>query len=386
MVTLSQKILTPLGLIAFAIMVITLLVLSRPDTQAELQPLSPARVYTADVRQMDIQPVTRITGKLQPARKSSLSMEVSGNIVARLVEPGQHVKEGEVLLQVDDGDFTDAVEEARALYRQEQGAIERDRALLKLIMEEKDILEREVERMKKLGKESLASKSSLDESLRLLLLQQEEQTRLQHSVNTAESRIQTRRAALSKAERNLQRTRLTAPFEGKVNSVTVDVGDHISSGQMALELVQLDMLDLYVEITGDVANQLQLDQQINVVVDGQQYSGKVYALTTDPDPITHTHAMRIRLPGERLYPGQLAVAELPGKYLNNVEVVPVSSILQDEGRTFVFVVNNNVLTRKEITLLTRQNDLQVISGVPAGTRIVTKDVAVFADGQEVNVE
>lgn len=388
MVTFSQKILTPLGLIAFTVIAMALLVLSRPDSQAELQPLSPARVYTTEARSMDIQPVTRITGKLQPARKVLLRMEVSGNITGRFVEPGQHVKQGEVLLQVEDGDFADAVEEASASYTQEKDAIARDQELLKLIKEQKEILEREVERQKKLGRESLASRSSFDASLRQLLQQQEEQTRLQHSVDTAQSRLQTKAATLSKAERNLERTRLTAPFDGVVNSVMVDVGDHITSTQEAVQLVQLDMLDLYIEITGDVAKQLQLDQEvkINVIGGDKQFHGKVYALATDPDPLTHTHALRIRLPGESLYPGQLAEAELPGKYLTDATVVPVASILQDEGRTYVFAVDNNILKRKEIMLEARQDDLQAITGIPAGTIIVSKDVAALADGQEVHIE
>lgn len=386
MVTLNQKILPPLGLIAITIIVVTLLVWTRPDTQAELQPLPPARVKTTEVRTMDIQPVTHITGKLQPARKASLRIEVSGNIINRFVEPGQNVSTGDILLQVEDGDFIDAVEEARAQYSQEKNAIKRDQELLKLTGDAKEILEREVQRLKKLGIESLASKSSLDESLRQLILQQEEQTRLQHSVDTAASRLQSRHAALSMAERNLQRTRLTAPFDGIINQVMVDVGDHISTGQIGVELVQMDVLDLYIEVTGDVAIQLQLDQEVKVIVEDRQITGKIYALTTNPDPDTNTHALRIRLPGQNLYPGQLAEVELPGKFLKDVDVVPVSSILRDEGEAFIFIVNNNKLKREKVVLLARQNDLQVISGVSEGSRIVSKDVAVLADGQEVFVE
>lgn len=386
MVTFGKKVITPLGLVVFTTIVAALLIMTKPDTQAELQPLSPARVYTTEVKMMDVQPISRFTGNLQPARKASLRMEVSGNIVKRNVEPGQYIKQGDILVQVDDGDFVDAVAEAQALYTQEKKAIERDRSLLKLISDEKEILEREVERQKKLGRDSLASKSSLDASLRLLLQQQEEQTRLEHSVVTSDARLQARSAALNMAERNLERTRLAAPFDGVINSVAVDLGDHITSGQIAVELVQLDMLDLYIEITGEIANQLQMNQEVNVLVNEKQIKGNIFALATDPDPLTHTHALRVRLPGEGLYPGQLAVAELPGRFLHDVAVVPVSSILQDEGKAFVFTVDNNVIARKEVSLITRQNDLQVISGVTAGTRIVSKDVTVIADGQEVHVE
>lgn len=386
MVTLGQKILPPLGLLAVAAITIALLVGTRPDTQAELQPLSPARVLTTEVRTMDIRPVTRITGKLQPARKATLRLEVSGNIIARHVEPGQRVEEDEVLLRVDDGDYRDAVAEARALYQQEQDAIRRDRELLRLGGEEEEILERELERMQKLGRESLASKSSYDASLRSLLQHREQLAELRHSVDSAEARLQTRRAVLNLAERNLQRTRLVAPFAATVNSAAVDVGDYISAGQVALELVQLDTLDLYLETTGATANQLRLGQEVTVEVDARQFPGNVFALAADPDPVTNTHALRIRLTGEGLYPGQLAVVELPGKQLNNVEVVPMSSILQDEGRAYVFTVEGNHLAQRPVNLLTRLGDMQAISGVAAGTRIVMRDVAVLADGQEVHVE
>lgn len=386
MVTSVEKIIKPLGLLILTGFTISLLIWTRPDSQAELQPLALARVSTVDVREENIRPSTRITGKLQPARKATLRFEVSGRIIQRNVEPGQQVAKGDVLLLVDDGDFVDAVAEAQALLKQEQDAVRRDRELLELTSAARVIQEREVERLKKLGKESLASKSNYDDSLRLLIQQQEEETRLQHNVDSVEARLQIRRAALNKAQRNLQRSRLVVPYNSTVNAVYVDVGDYISAGQVALELVQLDTLDLYIETTGEVANQLELGQEINIDVKGRQYTGKVYAIGADPDPVTHTHAVRIRLSGANLYPGQLAVAELPGRELQNATVIPVSAILQEEGQTYVFTVKHNHLVRYPVELIARQQDLQVITGVPAGTPVVVKDVAVLADGQEVLVQ
>lgn len=386
MVTFVEKIIKPLGLIILTGFTISLLIWTRPDSKAELQPLAIARVSTVNVQEMDIRPITRITGKLQPARKGTLRFEVSGVVTQRNVEPGQQVAKGDTLLQLDDGDFTDAVAEAQALLIQEQDAVRRDRELLELTSAARVIQEREVERLKKLGKESLASKSTYDESLRVLIQQQEEETRLQHNVDSAEARLQIRNAALSKAQRNLQRSRLVAPYNSTINAVFVNDGDYISVGQVALELVQMDPLDLYIEVTGEIANQLQLGQEINIHVKEQQYTGKVYAIVADPDPVTHTHAIRIRLSVVNLYPGQLASAELPGRELPNASVIPVSAILQEEGQSYVFAVNNNHLVRYPVELIARQQDLQVITGVPAGIPVVVKDVAVLADGQEVQIQ
>jgi len=387
---LAQKLLQPLGLISLAGIIVALLLMTRPDTQAELQPLPPARVFTEVVQQMNIQPVTRITGKLQPARKASLRMEVTGNVVARFVEPGQQVSAGEPLLQLDDGDFRDAVTDARALLSQEQNAINRDRELLELVTKERVIQEREVGRMEQLGRDSLASKSKYDEALRLLLQHQEEETRLRHSVDTAEARLNTRRAALNMAERNLERSRLLAPFAGKINTVLFDVGDYIPAGQVAVELVQLDELDLYLEVTGQLANQLQLAQEVKLAIDGVELIGSIHAIAPDPNPVTHTHALRIRLSADNqtieLYPGQLARAELPGKTLSEVEVVPISSILREEGRAFVFTVEGNHISKQPVELIARQENMQVVDGIAPGTRIVARDVTLLADGQEVYVE
>jgi RND family efflux transporter MFP subunit len=387
---LAQKIMQPLGLLVLTAIIVALLIWTRPDTQAELQPLPPARVFTDVVQRMNVQPVTRITGKLQPARKASLRLEVTGNVVERFVEPGQKVAAGEPLLQLEDGDFRDAVSEARALLSQEQNAIERDRRLLELVTREREIQEREVGRMETLGRDSLASKSKYDEALRLLLQNQEEETRLKHSVDTAEARLNTRRAALNLAERNLERSKLVAPFAGTINSVLFDVGDHISSGQVSMELVQLDELDLYLEITGQLAHQLQLGQEVKLVINDAELKGSIHAIAPDPNPVTHTHALRIRLPAENqtieLYPGQLAVAELPGKPMNDVEVVPVSSILREEGKAYVFTVEGNRISKHPVELIARQNDMQIIGGISPGTRIVARDVTLLADGQVVHAE
>jgi hypothetical protein len=77
---------------------------------------------------------------------------------------------------------------------------------------------------------------------------------------------------------------------------------------------------------------------------------------------------------------------LPGRPLNDVEVVPVSSILREEGRAYVFTVEGNRISKHQVELVTRQNDMQIIDGISPGTRIVARDVTLLADGQVVHAE
>jgi len=372
-------------LIATVVMV-WLLVWTKPESKAELRPLPVARVLATQVQKMDIQPMTILTGKLQPARHAELRFELSGRVVSRHVEPGNRVQAGDVLLQIDAGDFTDKHNETLAVLRQEENAIARDRSLLSLIIEERQLQEREVERLQRLGQESLASKSNFDSALQGVLKLKAEESRLRHSVETAGSRLQSKKAQVSQAARNLERTRLIAPFPATINSVFYETGDYVNAGQIAVEIVQLKELDLYLEVTSAMVGVLRLGQEVSVTTSKDTIQGRMVAIESDPQPDTLTHAIRIRINGEGLFPGQLAEVSLPGVSLEGVEVVPTSAILHDEGVSYLFVIANDQLQRIPVKTVVRHDDWQSVTGIQSGTTIVARDVAALADGQKVTVE
>ncbi len=375
-----MKILTA---IVVSILLVLLLIWSRPESKAELRPLPVARVLATQVQKMDIQPVTVLTGKLQPARHAELRFELSGRVMQRYVEPGNRVEAGDILLQIDDGDFIDKHSEALAMLRQEEKAIARDRSLLALIIEERKLQEREVERLQRLGQESLASRSNFDSAMQGVLKLKAEESRLRHSVETAGSRLQAKKALVSQAARNLERTRLVAPFPATVNKVMYEAGDYANAGQVAVEIVQLKELDLYLEVTSAMVGVLQLGMEVEVVTDRATLPGTLVAIESDPQTDTLTHAIRIRIDGTGLIPGQLAEVGLPGQVLHDVAVVPISAILYDEGASYLFRIEDDHLQRVPVKTIVRHEDLQSVTGINAGTTIVERDVAALADGQKV---
>ena len=64
--------------------------------------------------------------------------------------------------------------------------------------------------------------------------------------------------------------------------------------------------------------------------------------------------------------------------------VPVSSVLSDNGKKFIFIVNNKKLEKREINILTRFDKIYVISGgIKSNDIIVIKDVSSLAEGQDI---
>lgn len=363
-----------------------MLVWTGPETQATLQPPPLQRVLVDTVREIDFQPVTRLTGQVQPARKTRLHFEVSGQVTDRLVEPGQPVEAGAPLLTIAAGDYEDTVEEYQALLELERGAIARDRRLLEITGQERELQAREVERLERLGRDALAAKSQLDAAMQQLLRLDAESARLQHNVNTAAARLRQYEAAYQRARRDLQRTRLVAPYAATVDAVNIEVGDYVTPGQAAITLVQVDQLDLFLAVTGQLASQLRLGQEIRIETRQGARTGRIIALQADPDPQTHTHGLRIRLDANDLLPGQLAEAELPGAFMRAALIVPATAVLYEDGGTYLFLIVDEHLVRTPVAVQQRYREWLVIDGIAAGTPIVARDVAALADGQPVSID
>ena len=363
---------------------------NRPEVQAELREIPATRVEITKVAREDILPLTKITGRLVPVRRTRLRFEVSGQVMDRLVEPGQKVSTGAELIRIDTGDFEDVQTEMQIQLEQEKLMIERDQKLLNLANRQTTLLRREVNRLEKLKKQSLIAQTKIDEINRQYLSKRSEQAQLQHSVKTAESRLKMREVALHKAQRNMQRTVLKAPVNATINSIDVSVGDYVSPGQAVIELVQIDKLELRVDAAGKDAAALKLDQPVDVIIDGKKYAGKLSSFQYDPDPVTHTHALKIRLNGEGLFPGQLGEVHLTGQAMKGVLVVPITAVLREGGENYLFKLdqnnNENHVSRVAIAVEGRNEDQLIISGVEASDQIVARDVSSLEDGQKVVVE
>ncbi len=375
-----------LVVVALVTLSVVLLILTRPDRTPDLVEAAVSNVTVTRVATHTLLPRETVSGRLEPMRKTALHFELSGQVSERRVEPGQRVEAGAVLLAMALDDYRDALARAEAQLELETGNIRRDRELLVLARRNHALQKSEVVRLEKLGKDSLISQSRLDEARIRLLQLESEVAQLRASTGLATSRLGLLEAEHNRAARDLERTRLRAPFAGAVNSVEVQVGDYVTPSQPVVELIDTTRLDLYVEVRGELAQALVQGQRVSVSLGELQLEGSIVALQPDPDPETFTHALRVRVPGDQARPGMLARVQLPLHTLDNVIAVPLTAVLLDEGRAYVFRVVDGRLSRVEVKTGRRVGDLQVIrSGLAVGEHVVVSDVAAYSDGQSVHI-
>ena len=369
-----------LALVAYA------LVATAPQPEVVLADIPSLTVEAHTVARQDVIPEAEFTGRLQPRRNAALRFEAAGRLRQRMVEPGMSVSTGDTLLMLDDRDLSDRERIAVAELRLEESSIARDRVRLEQALRHRELQREEVERHLQLGERSLLSQSSLNAAEQKLTELESQVAELTHAVNTGAQRLTLKKARLDQARRDLSRTRLTAPFDGQVNTVLAEVGDRITGDQVVITLVDVTELDLYVEVDGTAIAALELNQKIKIRAGGRELAGTLVALQTDPDPRTFTHALRIRVPGGTARPGQLAVTRLPLPVLKNALVVPVEALHIDAAGQAVFRIRGQSLQRVEVTSGPRVGSLQVVdSNLEEGDLIVARDAAAMDARRSVQV-
>ena len=338
----KQGNLSILALFVFIALSVMLFVF-QPEPEANINQPIPVVVNTAKLKMEDIAPRVEYTGRLEPSKKAELKFEINGRLAKKLVEPGSKVKAGDTLLILEE------------YYIFEK--------LYKLALRNYELQTKEVERMAILDKKSLLSKSQYDKTI-------QKQIELE--------------SFMYRSKQDFQKTFLKAKFSGVINQINIDEGDTVSPNMVIANLIDNSSLDLYVEVRGNVIKGLKLGMNITVTSKEVISAGKLIAFQTSPNLETYTHLLRIRIKDGGLRAGMMATAKFILPEINNSFGVPVSSVLNDDGKKFIFIVQNKKLRKLEINLIARFEKIYVISGnIKENDVIVIKDVSSLSEDQDV---
>jgi RND family efflux transporter MFP subunit len=315
----------------------------QPEPEANVNKPIALSIDTTRLSMQDISPIVEYTGRLEPSKKADIKFEINGRLAKRLVEPGSKIESEEIIL----------ILEEYYIYKK----------LYELAKKNYELQKKEVERMSILDKKSLLSKSQFDKTL-------QKEIELE--------------SAMYRSKQDFDKTFIKAKFSGTINKINVNEGDTISPNIIVANLIDTSSLDLYVEVRGDVIDGLKLNMNIDVISNGISSKGKLISFQTSPNLDTYTHLLRIRVTDKKLRSGMLATAKFILPKIDNSFGVPVSSVLTDDGRKFIFIVENTKLIKREVNIITRYDEIYIINGnIKSNDIIVTRDVSSLSEGQDI---
>lgn len=362
----------PLGLIALSIAVVIFMIRSggsqRPERIDDGQ--AAVLVDAVEAREQSLNFTVRTQGPVRPRTETSLVAEVSGKVVAVSPDfiPGGFFRAGEVLLEIDPSDFQTAVKRAAAALasRQAQLADEQARSAQAL----KD--------WRGLGRTGDPPP----------LVAREPQ------LADAQANVLAAQADLEKARRDLQRTRISAPYDGLVRSKRVDVGQFVSPGsqlgvtfavdraEIRLPLAPADLAFLNLptptndEVREPPVVRLQAEAggetltwearliRTEGVID--EASRVLYAVAEVVDP----YGLLGQSTQPELRMGTFVRADIEGRYIENAVVLPRYVLRNDN--TVLVANSERELEIREVTVA-RAEPQQVFltSGVAGGELVIT---------------
>ena len=304
-------------------------------------------VETARVTVGPIERRLTAVGSLRSNESVVIRPEIAGRIAEFRFQEGERVEKGQPLVVLDDSVWRAVVEQAQAALEYSQANY--DRAV--------DLLERKV-----------GTTKTRDE---------------------ASSQMRVDQAELELARARLDKSTISAPFDGVVGLRKVSVGDFVDVGDDIVNLEQIDPLKADFRVAESYLGAVRPGQRIELGVDafpGQAFTGEVYAIDPLIDEAGRSILLRAKLPNPEhvLRPGLFARVTLVLNEREDAIQVPEQALVPQGQDQFVFKVEDGKAAFTKVTTgIRREGMVEILEGLAPDDEVVTAGQLKIRDGADV---
>jgi len=368
----------PLLLIIAGIMIFFILIISKPkSTPKPIEIIKPIveveKIYLKDMRVS-----VKSQGFVSPKTESQIYPEISGKIIkiSSKLEDGASFKKGDILLQIDPTDYELSLKSAESNLAQAKLQLSVERA-------ESELARKEWEKIGD-GKAS-------------------ELTLRTPQLNRAIAVVEAAEALLQQSKRNLEKTQISAPYDGLVRKKNVDIGTVIGPGYLIASVYAIDYVEVKLPIPDRELEYIEIPLDGSRIADSKQprvvfkglfggenvvWNGKIVRMEADLDMKSRmaTLISRVDNPYKNKIPlkvGQYVEAEIYGKKYKNIFSVPRDFIYQQDN-IIIISPDSTIEIRKINILKIENNDVLIDSGIKNGELICLTNLDVLYNGMSVN--
>jgi len=346
-------------ILGVTVLAVSLLAAFKPEAQKRAIPETVVRVDAISATRSTYPIIVNANGTIEAETRGNLVAQISGEIVATSdnFKTGGSFKKGEVLIEIDPRDFQAEASRALANLSRAQANFRSEQANAKQAKQD----------WERLGNTEPAPD---------LVLRKPQLTAAQAELDSA-------RAAHDTAKLNLSRTKITAPYDGRIIDRRAVLGQYLTLGSPIAEVFAVDGVEVRLPISQEEFSQLGLDsfssnssdQDYSVVlssqVGGEEYRWNARITRTDStfdintrqidiiaevqDPFSRNNVNSGQPP---LKIGQFVAAQITGRSVDDVFVIPNKSIR--EG-SYVYVIRDGKLTKQGINILWQDDQNALLS-------------------------
>jgi membrane fusion protein, multidrug efflux system len=329
-------------------------------------------VAAAVVRTGDMPVYLRGLGTVTAYNTVNVKTRVDGPIVVVDFKEGQHVEQGQLLIQIDPRTFQAALDQA-------EGQLARDQAQL-------NDAQVNLKRYDALWNAGVIAKQQYDTQ--------------GAQVGQFEGTIEADKAAIESARLNLQFTKITAPIAGRIGLRQVDVGNivHATDQTPMAVITQMQPIAVLFTIPADQLPQVLAKLRVGAHLPVEAYdradqvkiaTGTLETVDNQIDPNTGTSRLKAVFSNENevLFPQQFVNCRLLLDIKHGVVIIPVAAVQRGPQGAYVWIVGSDgTAAMRTVTLgISEGGNQQITKGLVPGDRVVTDGQDKLQDGSKVTV-
>lgn len=324
----------------------------------------PKAVSTQLVARVDKQPTLALTGTVEAVREAVVSAKVAGRVAGIPVKNGDTVRAGQILVQVDDSDYRNALAISQATLAKAEANLE--------------LVQGNYDRQKVLFDNGAISAMDFDS--------------VKASLAAAKADASSAAAAVDNARTALQNASVSAPIDGVAADCNVKIGQFLAPGTPLLKVVDISSVRAVVNVEQDDLAAVKSGQAARVTAGA--YSDRIFEGTVDlinPVAGSSTRVFETKIIAANsdrlLRPGMFVKVEIDTGEPVPVIAVPQNAVVSSAGLYYVFLIDGDRAKRQQVQVgQVIGQQVEIASGLAEGQRIVLTDVSTLNDQDQVSFD
>jgi RND family efflux transporter MFP subunit len=359
---------------------------------------TPLQVKVEEARRGDLIIKLRSPAEAVTDRIIIMKAEVQGIIKNLNVRESKHVAKGNLLVELDDEEYRLSYENAQAV---------RLKAFSEMLVEQRfadaagesgkeqsselNNARTQLEQAGQQYQKGLISREEYERRSRLYERALIESGEKKDEVVAAMKGLTQAEISVKKAQLDLEKTKIRAPFSGIITDIKVSPGEHVSAGRELLTLVNISRIQVHARVLESEIGKMQVGREVDLrfsAYPGKVFKGKVSAISpvVNPEFKTCKVFVDVENPKEELKPGMHAEVEIAAEIHKNKLLVPQDAILTRSQRRLLFVVEDGLAKWRYVEIgLENEDYAEILDGVEAGEQVIVEGHFTLAHDARVKI-
>src|SRR5580704_10159241 len=339
--------------------------------------------------------ILNASGYVTPRRRATIAAKITGRVTGVFFDEGTHVHAGQLLATLDDSDTRRALDSAKADRDSSQAAIADFQVQLRLA-------EIQLQRAEALRKAGVQSQEQLDTSSAAA-------DSLRAKIGLAKQQVQSSEMRIREAQQAVDNCVINAPYDGIVVSKDAQVGEMVSPISAGggftrtgiATIVDMNSNEIEVDVNESFIARVKDHQKVTAILDAYpDWEIPSHVRTVIPTADRQKATVKVRISFDKLDPRILPDMGIKVTFLSDepvkkadaaapvvVALLPADAVRDDGGKKIVFLVKNDKLERRAVSVGNVQGtQTEILSGIVAGDAVVVKGPANMQDGQAVQIK